>query len=184
MTSGGRCRYELKEAGGSLFIGETPGRNRLGIPRRGCLDPYQASWDATYMGRDEAMTVVRGGCLCGAIRYEAIGEPINVRICHCRKCQKAIGGAFNARALFQRDKVSIEGPVEHYQSSMELARGFCPKCGATLFSERAAAGVIGLTLASMDEPDAFSPAEHIWTLSRRAWVALADGLPQHPEAAP
>jgi hypothetical protein len=28
-------------------------------------------------------TVLRGGCLCGAVRYECTGDPGNASYCHC-----------------------------------------------------------------------------------------------------
>jgi hypothetical protein len=53
-----------------------------------------------------------------------------------------------------------------------------------LFTERASAGVIGLTCGSLDEPEDFQPTEHIWTSSKQAWLTISDGLPQYPEGAP
>ena len=126
----------------------------------------------------------QGGCLCGAVRYRAEGEPVNARVCHCRLCQKAIGAAFNARLLFRRDDVSLAGPVQTFNSSPEVKRGFCPSCGTTVFSAREALGLIGLTSASLDDPSVFQPTMHIWTSSRQPWLKLDDGLPQYPEGAP
>ena len=128
--------------------------------------------------------VYEGGCLCGASRYVAKGAPLNVRVCHCRLCQKAIGAAFNARALFSSSLVQLSGPIGRSNSSADLARGFCIRCGTTLFSERASIGALGLTLGSMDAPDAFTPTEHIWISSKQAWVRLDDGLAQYPEGFP
>lgn len=125
-----------------------------------------------------------GGCLCGAVRYRVAGEPINARICHCRLCQKAIGAAFNARLLFKAADVDLSGPVGRFHSSADLVRGFCGRCGTTLFSERASLGLIGLTAGSLDDPATFRPTMHIWTSSRQPWVVIADGLPQYAEGAP
>ncbi len=125
-----------------------------------------------------------GGCLCGAVRYRASGAPLNERVCHCRLCQKAVGAAFNARLLFRAEAVATTGTVAWFASSAALDRGFCPRCGTTLFSARPAAGLIGVTAGSLDDPSLFSPAMHIWTSSRQPWLELADGLPAYLEAAP
>lgn len=127
---------------------------------------------------------IRGGCLCGACRYEALAAPINVRACHCRNCQKATGAPFYARVLVPFPALTWSGPVGWFNSSDEVRRGFCSRCGTTLFSERASAGVIGLTMGSLDTPDAFTPTEHIWISEKQAWIKLADGLPQHREMSP
>src|ERR1700712_5399484 len=98
------------------------------------------------------MTLFQGGCLCGAVRYKATAEPLNQRVCHCRLCQKAIGAAFNARALMRIADVAISGPIGTFNSSEALERGFCTRCGSTVFSRRASAGIIGLTAGSLDDP--------------------------------
>ena len=128
--------------------------------------------------------MIAGGCFCGACRYETNAEPINIRACHCRMCQKAVGASFNARVLVPLDSLTITGPVGWYHSSDVLRRGFCTVCGTTMFSERASANFIGLTMGSLDDPDRFDPAEHIWVSSKQAWLALSDDLPCYEEAAP
>jgi len=127
---------------------------------------------------------ITGGCLCGACRYEARAEQINIRACHCRMCQKAIGASFNARVLVPLDSLTIEGPVGWYHSSDLLRRGFCTQCGTTLFSERQSANAIGLTMGSLDDPNRFDPAEHIWISSKQAWVDLGGDLPCYAEGPP
>ena len=41
-------------------------------------------------------TMRRGGCLCGAVRYESAGEPLFSLLCHCRDCQHQSGSAYVA----------------------------------------------------------------------------------------
>ena len=128
--------------------------------------------------------MLTGGCLCGEVRYAAQGDPINERVCHCRLCQRAIGAAFNARALYAVEAVTVSGPVGTAHSSEGLKRGFCTRCGTTIFSKREGLGIMGLTSGSMDDPSGFAPIDHIWVSSKQPWLKLDDGLPQHAEGPP
>ncbi len=120
-----------------------------------------------------------GGCLCGAVRFKAEGEPLNVRICHCRNCQKAMGSPFFARALFPQTALSVEGETGRYPSSENVDRVFCKQCGTRLFSWRRNGTAAGVALATFDDRNAFAPTEHIWVQEKPDWLKLDDGLPQH-----
>ena len=59
------------------------------------------------------------------------------------------------RVLVSLNQLAIPGPAGWYHSSPTLRRGFCPTCGTALFSERANAKIIGLTMGSLDDPTVF-----------------------------
>ncbi|MDX9996958.1 MAG: GFA family protein [Phenylobacterium sp.] len=126
-----------------------------------------------------------GGCLCGQVRWRAAAEPLNVRICHCRNCQRATGGPFFARALFPLEGFEFSGELTRFASSARLERRACARCGTPMFSvPNDPADRIGVSLATLDEPDALKPHCHVFVASKRAWVVLDDGLPQYAEGAP
>jgi hypothetical protein len=125
-----------------------------------------------------------GGCLCGAVRFRCEGEPINVRTCHCRNCQKAMGSPFFARALFPQTALSVDGETDRYPSSPTLERVFCKTCGTRLFAWRKNGTAAGVALATFDDRNAFAPTEHIWVAEKMHWVKLDDGLPQYPGMPP
>jgi len=129
-------------------------------------------------------TIRQGGCLCGAVRFKAEGEPLNVRICHCRTCQKAMGSPFYARALFDPRALTIEGETAHYASSETIDRVFCKICGTRLFSRRRNGTATGVSLATFDDRNAFAPTEHIWVSEKIDWVRIDDGLTQYQETVP
>ena len=125
-----------------------------------------------------------GGCLCGAVRFKAEGAPLNVRICHCRNCQKAMGSPFFARALFPQTALTLEGETGRYPSSENVDRVFCKQCGTRLFSWRRNGTAAGVALATFDDRNAFAPTEHIWVQEKPDWLKLDDGLPQYQTTIP
>lgn len=124
-----------------------------------------------------------GGCPCGQVRWRAAAEPINVRLCHCRNCQRATGGPCFARALFNDPDVTRSGETIRWASSQRLHRLSCSTCGAPVFAEAQDGPWIAVALASLDDPSALSPGSHIWVSEKLAWVRIDDGLPQFPRGA-
>jgi hypothetical protein len=128
--------------------------------------------------------VSAGGCLCGAVRYAVAGEPIDAGFCHCRLCQRQSGAPVVAWATFPRAAVTFTGPAAAFRATPAATRTFCPKCGTNLAFAADGTGRVDLTLASLDDPDAWPPEYHIWTASKRPWLHLADRLPASADAGP
>jgi hypothetical protein len=82
------------------------------------------------------------------------------------------------------EDVTISGPISTFHSSDALERGFCSICGSSIFSRRVLAGVVGLTVGSLDDPSSFKPDMHFWVSSKQPWLEFSDHLPQYPEGPP
>jgi len=122
-----------------------------------------------------------GGCQCGQVRWRAAAPPINVRLCHCRNCQRATGGPNFARALFNDPDVQRTGETTRWASSARLHRLSCARCGTPVFAEPQDGPWIAVALTTLDDPVALSPGSHIWVSAKLPWVVIEDGLPQFAE---
>ena len=74
--------------------------------------------------------LMAGGCLCGAVRFEA-SDVHSVACCHCSMCRRWAGGpmfAVEPRAV----RFTGAAPAV-YRSSDWAERGFCRTCGSNLF---------------------------------------------------
>ena len=123
-----------------------------------------------------------GGCLCGAVRYEATGTPQLSAICHCRMCQRASGGPFMALVFMPSDTVRVtRGEPRVYPSSPTSNRHFCDRCGSPLFFERHTRSSTAITVGSLDDPTAFRPQMHVCAESAMAWLDIRDDAPRHAQ---
>jgi hypothetical protein len=125
--------------------------------------------------------MLKGGCYCGAVRYEAAGTPFNETSCHCTICRGTTGAPFVAWFSVRREDFRfVAGTPTRFASTEKAFRSFCGHCGTQLtFESRDTPSEIDISTASLDHPEAVPPREHIWTRSRLSWIRLADGLPEH-----
>jgi hypothetical protein len=126
----------------------------------------------------EAFTL-RGGCQCGAVRYEARTEGDEAYYCHCRMCQRAFGHL--SGVFFKVDRGDLQwesGEPAYYQSSRIARRGFCRECGSPLSFEHPGSEELHLALGSLDEPERFRPVAHYGAESIVGPFFADDGLPR------
>lgn len=115
-----------------------------------------------------------GGCQCGAVRFAARVAPTEVYICHCRMCQKSVGGPFAGYAKLPAASFAwTRGqPAEWASSSLGL-RQFCAGCGTPLgyrYIDEGAAAWQYLTTGSFDDFRTMVPVFQIGQESKLDWV--------------
>ncbi len=133
------------------------------------------------------VSVFSGSCLCRTVRFEVEAPTLWVAHCHCTMCRRAHGAAFVSwvGAAVERFRLTAgEDELRWYASSEDSERGFCPRCGSTLFfrSKRWPMEVHAV-LANFDGEIDRDPQAHVYTDTAVDWVHLGDSLPRKPDPA-
>lgn len=117
------------------------------------------------------MLEMTGGCQCGRIRYSAQVASDGAYLCHCRMCQRAMGGFAAAFVNLPRADVVWEAQPDWYQSSPIARRPFCSSCGTPLGFQFLEGANIDLTVGSFDDPSRFKSTSHFGAESlHEAWL--------------
>lgn len=145
-----------------------------------------------------------GGCLCGAVRFQARQEPLRTLVCHCTFCQRMTGSSFYANSVFPLEAVEFnDAEIRSYEHKSDESGGqiyveFCPVCGTTvgLRFERWPT-LRAISRGCYDNPNAVEVEANLWTGSAQSGVALPsatdcfakarltiDGQPAHPARYP
>ena len=125
---------------------------------------------------------IEGGCYCGAVRYEAEGDPVMKAQCHCRECQYISGGSPNLvlgmpMAGF---RITKGAPKGFTRSDLEnpVTREFCPDCGTHLLSRMPTLPIALIKVGTLDDPALFEgPQMAIFTVDAQAFHPIPEGVP-------
>jgi len=126
---------------------------------------------------------MKGGCLCGAIRYEIRGEPLFVSQCCCKDCQKATGTGHTTILGIHNSQLEIAGTPQTFtnrgESGGAVTRHFCGTCAGRLYTSGDLPGeVIMVQVGSLDEPGQVSPQNVIYVKDAVAWDFFDPSLPK------
>ena len=131
------------------------------------------------------MSVYRGSCVCGAVRYHVEGRVSAIWLCHCSKCRRATGSAFAATALCRAERFhwdAGEGNVASWTSPTGYECRFCRTCGAPLPWEDE--GRVFLNAGALEGPFERGVVRHIFAASKAPWWEITDDRPRFDEHAP
>ncbi len=126
-----------------------------------------------------------GGCLCGDVRYRIAGRLRDAVACHCSQCRR-MTGHFGAFTACRRERLSFDADatLAWYESSPGARRGFCARCGATLFWDNGSRPYTAVAVGTLDAPTGIALAAHLFTADKGDYYEIADGLPQHADGMP
>lgn len=121
-----------------------------------------------------------GGCLCGTVRYRVDGPMREIIACHCKQCQRWSGHIVAATAC-RRDQLQFERAetLRWFASSESAERGFCARCGSSLFWRERDSNAVSVMAGALDTPTCLRLTKHIFVADKADYFELMDGLPQH-----
>jgi hypothetical protein len=129
----------------------------------------------------ESIPHYTGGCLCGALRYEANAAPLYAGHCYCSDCQKASGSGFIPFLGFAAAAIRFTGEsrafVSRADNGNDAMRNFCPVCGSLVFGgERGVSEDYNIYAGTLDDRSLFRPTIAIFARSRPDWAIIPPGL--------
>jgi hypothetical protein len=133
--------------------------------------------------------ILKGSCLCGALKYEVAGEAQFFYHCHCSRCRKATGTGHASNIFLQPAVLKWLLGQQHIRafkvpSAVRFTNQFCGMCGGGLPRQPQDTDTVFKPTGSLDDESPIRPQARIFTDSRASCSCCGDGLPLHDRAPP
>ena len=118
---------------------------------------------------------IKGGCQCGALRYEIVKPPLMIYACHCSGCQRIAGSAFALSTTIAEASLEFTaGKPQRVSWTSEAGNErygtFCGDCGCRIaHGQKPSSGFLSLRAGTFDDASWVVPAAHTWTTSAQPW---------------
>ena len=126
---------------------------------------------------------MQGRCYCGALSYEANGDPLFKGQCHCRECQYISGGLPNVvMGVPESGFTYTKGKPKQFRRGdlpNPVTREFCAECGTHILAKSSnLPGALILKVGTLDDPSIFGgPQMVIYTIDKQAFHHIPEGVP-------
>lgn len=132
----------------------------------------------------------KGGCLCGAIRYEVSSDPVNMWNCHCDDCRKSSGASYATNVFVKlADLTMTRGETAKFQhrsdSGNTMTKEYCADCGAQIFNANSGRPAIKVVRAgTVDDGSFVKPRANVYASRALPGVLDRSDLPAFDEMPP
>ena len=127
------------------------------------------------------LTTLTGGCLCGGVRYQIVGPRRDIINCHCENCRRTHGhiAAYTSVRKSDLDLTNEQTLQWYHDESPDTWRGFCNRCGASLFWDaRDGRNKMSVAAGSLDDSGELQTIGHVFVSEAGQYYEISDGLPQ------
>ena len=122
---------------------------------------------------------LKASCLCGGIKLKTQGYHRNVQNCHCIQCMKTHGHHAAYTNVEERNvKFLKKRTLRWFKSSNRAKRGFCNKCGASLFFKIAGAKTISIAAGMFNKPIKLKTTMNIFVKGKSDYYKLDSRIPK------
>ncbi len=131
---------------------------------------------------DAIPEILHGGCLCGGVRYQITGPRRDIIVCHCENCRRTHGHVAAYTSVDQADLqlISEQSLQWFHDQSPNTYRGFCNRCGASLFWDaRDGNNKIAVAAGTLDDASSLKTIGHVYVSEAGGYYEIDDGLPQY-----
>jgi hypothetical protein len=131
--------------------------------------------------------MIRGSCLCGAVRFEYARAVTQIGMCHCSKCRKVSGVASNAVVVVPEEAFTWLAGAELrqlYRKPSGWSTTFCRVCGSPLPQQLPGVTAYWVPAGVLDDDPGVRIAGHIFVGSKAPWDEIAGSAPQFEAAVP
>jgi hypothetical protein len=132
-------------------------------------------------------TLLTGGCMCEAVRFEVSSPLLGALYCHCKRCQRRTGTAFSVSALTKTGSFRLirgDGDVCTWNpGDGGWVKAYCGSCGSQVYTSHPDnPELVAVRMGALDGDPGVRPSAHQFTRYAAVWEPIPDdGLPRFPE---
>ena len=121
----------------------------------------------------------KGKCLCGGIKFTTKGFHREVSNCHCIQCMKTHGNfAAYTRVDDNYLKFQSKKTLKWFKSSKKAKRGFCFKCGASIFFKVNKSKSTSISAGMLDKSFNLKTNKNIFVKNRLKYYKIDQSIPK------